>query len=197
MRISGFECYRTYLALKNHFGTGNYDYFLYGGKTSVKEQTFKMRKDRYFFEAMARKRSDKEIVEFFLSNFVASDDPSKLWIRSIIREGEGNYISWKKIQTNLTYRFSSDIDEILESDLDSVLSCKEGSHPIILKRYLSGKICIETMVILDRILKFKKDYDNILKDPIWESVSSKMHKYSPFVKVETDKFIQIVKGKVE
>ncbi len=197
MRISGFECYRTYLALKSHFGTGNYDYFLYGGKTSVKEQTFKMRKDRYFFEAMARKRSDKEILEFFLSNFVASDDPSKLWIRSIIREGEGNFNAWRQRNRNLTYKFSNDIDEILETDLDSSMSCKEGNHPIILKRYLSGKICIETMVILDRILNFKKDYDNVLKDPIWDSVSSKMTKYAPFVKVETDKFIQIVKGKVE
>ena len=34
MKLSGFECYRKYLALKNHFGSSNYDYFLYGGKTS-------------------------------------------------------------------------------------------------------------------------------------------------------------------
>jgi hypothetical protein len=196
MKISGFECYRTYLALKNHFGTGNYDYFLYNGKTSARESTFLQRKDRYFFEAMARKRNEQQIKEFFLSNFVVSDNPSKLWIRSILKDGEQNYNSWKKIQANLSYRFSNDIDEILETDLESALTCKKGSHPLILKRYLSGKICIETMIILNRFLHFQKDYDKVLNDPIWDSVSTKMNKYAPFVEVDTDKFIKIVKGKV-
>ncbi len=195
MKVSGFQCYRTYLALKNHFGSGNYDYFLYGGKTSVKEQTFKMRKDRYFFEAMSRKRSEGEILEFFLSNFVASDDPSKLWIRSILKDGENNYNSWRKRNRNLTYKFSNDIDEIFEDGLEKGMECKPNSHPPLLRKYLSGKICIETLIILNRILKFQKDYDKLLNDPIWETVSSKMKKYEPFVKVEIPKFVQIVKEK--
>jgi len=195
MKVSGFQCYRTYLALKNHFGSGNYDYFLYGGKTSVKEQTFKMRKDRYFFEAMSRKRGDKEILDFFLSNFVASDDPSKLWIRSILKDGENNYNSWRKRNRNLTYQFSNDVDEIFEDGLEKGLECKPNSHPTILKKYLSGRICIETLIILNKILRFQKDYDKLLNDPIWDTVSTKMKKYDPFVKVEMPKFVQIVKGK--
>ena len=195
MKLSGFECYRKYLALKNHFGSGNYDYFLYGGKTSVKEQTFKMRKDRYFFEAMSRKRNENEVIDFFLSNFVASDDPAKLWIRSILKDGESNYNSWRKRNRNLTYQFSNDIDEIFEGGLEKGMECKPNSHPVILKKYLSGKICIETLIILNKILRFQKDYDKTLNDPIWDTVSTKMKKYDPFVKVEMPKFVQIVKGK--
>ena len=64
-----------------------------------------------------------------------------------------------------------------------------------MKKYLSGKICIETLIILNKILRFQKDYDKTLNDPIWDTVSTKMKKYDPFVKVEMPKFVQIVKGK--
>ena len=49
MKMTGFECYKTYLALKHHFTNQSYDYFKYNGKTKANEQTFKTRKDRYFF----------------------------------------------------------------------------------------------------------------------------------------------------
>jgi hypothetical protein len=196
MKMTGFQCFQTYLALKNHFSSGCYDYFKYNGKTSVREDSFKMRKDRYFFEAMSRKRNDTEIREFFVSNFIASDDPSKLWIRSIVKDGEENFISWRKRNRNLTYNFSNEVDEIFEVGVDEALTCKKNSHPIILRKYLSGKVCIETLVILNKIFRFKKDYDKVLQDPIWESVSTKIEQYEPFVQVEIDKFVQIVKGKV-
>ena len=144
MKVSGFQCYRTYLALKNHFGSGNYDYFLYGGKTSVKEQTFKMRKDRYFFEAMSRKRSEKEVIDFFLSNFVASDDPAKLWIRSILKDGESNYNSWRKRNRNLTYQFSNDIDEIFIRDKKK-LPPTSGKKPIAVSGIASFVVSVTTL----------------------------------------------------
>ncbi len=40
--MTGFDCYRTYLAFKNHFTKDNFDYFKYGGKTKrclVKRKT--------------------------------------------------------------------------------------------------------------------------------------------------------------
>ena len=33
--MTGFDCYRTYLAFKNHFTKDNFDYFKYGGKTNA------------------------------------------------------------------------------------------------------------------------------------------------------------------
>ena len=46
--MTGFDCYRTYLAFKNHFTKDNFDYFKYGGKTNATTSSFNKRKDKYF-----------------------------------------------------------------------------------------------------------------------------------------------------
>jgi hypothetical protein len=196
MNMTGFECYKTYLALKNHFTSDSYDYFKYQGKTSAKEDTFKTRRDRYFFESMSRKRTDQEIIEYFLSNFVYSTDPKKLWIREIIRNGEGNFVSWKKRRESMTYSFTNDLDIILEDDLDKAIKSSGSQHSPMLRKYLAGRVSLETLIILDKILNFKQDYDNILTDPVWTTVSKKMSKYEPFVSVDVSKFVKIVRRKV-
>ena len=45
---------------------------------------------------------------------------------------------------------------------------------------MSGDISLETLVICDRILGYRKDFDEKLKDPVWETVSLKIKKYSIF-----------------
>lgn len=196
MKMTGFECYKTYLALKNHFTSDSYDYFKYHGKTSAKEDTFKTRRDRYFFESMSRKRTDQEIVEYFLSNFVYSTDPKKLWIREIIRNGEDNFISWKKRKESMSYSFTNELDIILEDDLETAIRSSGSTHSPLLRKHLAGKVSLETLIILDKILHFKKDYDRVLLDPIWSTVSQKMSKYEPFVSVDVQKYVNIVRRKV-
>ena len=41
--MTGFDCYRTYLAFKNHFTKDNFDYFKYGGKTNATTTSFNKR----------------------------------------------------------------------------------------------------------------------------------------------------------
>ena len=43
--MTGFDCYRTYLAFKNHFTKDNFDYFKYGGKTNATTTSFNKRKE--------------------------------------------------------------------------------------------------------------------------------------------------------
>ena len=70
----------------------------------------------------------------------------------------------------------------------------DGSrHPEILKAYLRENISIETLVILDKILGFKKDFDSKLQDPVWESVSMRMKKYSPFLNIDVFRYKKILK----
>jgi hypothetical protein len=70
----------------------------------------------------------------------------------------------------------------------------DGSrHPQILKEYLSSRVSLETMVILDHILDYKKKWDKKLTDPVWESVSMKMKKYSPFLNIDIPRYKKILK----
>ena len=188
-----FDAYKSYLSLKNHFTKEKYDYHKYCGKSRATVQSFYKRKDRFWFEKLARNKDDKEVVEFFVSNFITCTDPSKLWIGEMIREGEGRYTAWKKRNQSLSYVFKEELEYILANqNLDTVFAKKNG-HPIILKKYLGGEISIETMVILDKILDFRKNFDAKLDDPVWQTVSLRMKKYSPFLNIDVFRYKRIMK----
>ena len=187
------DSYRCYLSLKNHFTKDKYDYHKYCGKSRATVQSFYKRKDRFWFEKLARNKSDQEIAEFFISNFISCTDPGKLWIGEMIREGEGRYVDWKKRNQSLSYIFKSEMEKVLaNSDIDSVFACKTG-HPLILKKYLSGEICIETIVILDKIFGFRQKFDKDLQDPVWETVSLRIKKYSSFLNIDVFRYKKILK----
>ena len=163
------------------------------GKSRATVQSFYKRKDRFWFEKLARNKDDKEVVEFFVSNFITCTDPSKLWIGEMMREGEGRYTAWKKRNQSLSYIFKEELESTLANqDLGTVFASKSG-HPIILKKYLGGDISIETLVILDKILDFRKNFDAKLDDPVWQTVSLRMKKYSPFLNIDVFRYKKIVK----
>ena len=188
-----FDAYKQYLSLKNHFTKEKYDYHKYCGKSRATVQSFYKRKDRFWFEKLSRNKNDKEVIEFFISNFITCTDPSKLWIGEMIREGEDRYSSWKKRTQSLAYIFKEEMEKILVgTDLDSAFQISNG-HPLVLKKYLSGQISIETLVICDKILGYRTDYDKKLTDPVWETVSMRMRKYSPFLNIDVFRYKKILK----
>jgi len=180
MIVTPFETYQHYLSLKNHFTNPKYDFFKYGAKTRASMTSFNKRKDKYWFEKTSRKYNDKEVLDFLVSNFVASDNPQNLWIGEIISSGERTYADWMRRQQSLTYLFKEQSNELFsETKSDDALNCSKG-HPPVLKKFLSGKISLETLVIYDKIFLFGKMFDKKLLDPVWETVSLKIKKYSPF-----------------
>ena len=191
-----FDAYKQYLSLKNHFTKEKYDYHKYCGKSRATVQSFYKRKDRFWFEKLARNKKDKEVEEFFISNFITCTDPSKLWIGEMIREGEDRYTDWKKRTQSLSYIFKEEVENIFDSkDIDKVFVSKKG-HPLILKSYLSGDTSIETMVILDKIFGFRQEFDKNIQDPVWETVSLRMRKYSPFLHIDVFRYKKVLKNVV-
>ena len=191
--MMAFDAYRCYLSLKNHFTKDLYDYIKYRGKTRATKQAFYKRKDRFWFEKFARKKNDKEVEEFFVSNFIYSTDPATMWIGEMIKDGEGRYTEWKKKVQSLSYVFREEIDSLFDGKkVDDVFDCSKG-HPPILKSYLGGDISIETMVICNEVFGYVKDFDKRLNDPVWETVSRKIKKYSPFLNIDIFRYKKILK----
>ena len=187
------DAYRCYLALKNHFTKDKYDYHKYRGKVRATNQAFYKRKDRFWFEKFARQKKDKEVEEFFVSNFIYSTDPGTMWIGEMIKDGEGRYTEWKKKVQSLSYVFREEIDSLFDDKkVDDVFDCSKG-HPPILKSYLGGDISIETMVICNEVFGYVKDFDKRLNDPVWETVSRKIKKYSPFLNIDIFRYKKILK----
>jgi len=190
------DAYRQYLALKNHFTKDSYDYHKYCGKSRATVQSFYKRKDRFWFEKVARQKTDQEVVEFFVANFVSCPDPETLWIGEMIKEGEERYTNWKKKVQSLSYVFKEESEELFsQTKVDEVFQCSK-SHPLILKKFLSGKISLETMVIYNRIFLFGNDYDKKLQDPVWQTVSRKIRKYNPFLNIDVQRYKSILKNVV-
>ncbi len=191
-----FDAYRCYLSLKNHFTKDHYDFHKYGGKTRATKQAFYKRKDRFWFEKFSRQKNDKEVVEFFVSNFVSTTDPSTMWIGEMIKDGEGRYTEWKKRVQSLSYIFKEEVDNLFDGNkVDEVFDCSKG-HPPILKSYLGGNTSLETMVICDKIFEYGKDFDQKLSDPVWETVSRKIKKYESFLNINVPRYKKILKETV-
>jgi hypothetical protein len=193
MTVTPFETYQHYLSLKNHFTNPKYDFFKYGAKTRASMASFNKRRDKYWFEKTSRKYSDKEVVDFLVSNFVSTDNPQNLWIGEIINSGERKYADWMKRQQSLTYLFKEQSNELLsQNELENLFDCSKG-HPKILKRFLSGSISLETLAIYEIIFHFSKNFDKKLNDPVWESVSLKIKKYIPFLNIDVFNHKKILK----
>ncbi len=197
MIVTPFETYQHYLSLKNHFTNPKYDFFKYGAKTRASVTSFNKRKDKYWFEKTSRKYSDKEIVDFLVSNFISSTNPQNLWIGEIINSGERNYAEWTKRQQSLSYLYREQMQEFFsENKLEDAFSCSKG-HPPILKKFLGGDVSIECLSICEKIFSFRKDFDKKLDDPVWETVSLKLKKYIPFLNIDVFRYKKILRQIVD
>ena len=194
----GFDVYRTYLAMKQHFTKENFDFFQYDGKVRAKESTYLQRSDFYFFETLSRKLSDQEIKEYMLASFVSADDPSKVWIGDIKLRGKNCWLAWTKQNQSMQYLVKQDLSTMVDHMATKEYTFNDlfetmGGHPPALRLYIQGRISLETLIILDMVLKFMSKWDKEMKDPLWELLSLKIKKYKPFLSIPTDKYRKLMK----
>ena len=195
--IHGFDVYRMYLAMKLHFTNSNFDYFVSGGKTNAKEETYQQRNDFYFFETVARKYKKEEIQNLLLASFILSEDSTKVWIGDIRKSGKDRWLAYAKLQQSLGYIVEQDSDAVAEHmDAEGLafnnLFETVGGHPPLLKLFIKRRVHLETLIIYDMILGFMKDWDKNLSDPLWEGISFKVKKYKPFLSINTSKYKELL-----
>ena len=191
----GFNAYKLYLAVKNHFTT-NYDFFKYNGKVNAKEDSFLKRRDKFFFAKLQRKYNNDQLRDLFVSNFADGED---FWIGNVLtQKAESVYTEWKARQMKLSYILEQDLKFLLdyynERNLDfNSLFVMENGHPILLQCVLRNDIYVETMIIIDRVLNYSRRWNKVLDDPVWTEFKKRMDKYSPFVLFEEEKGKKILR----
>ena len=114
--MTPFECCKTFLAMKTHFMKDSYDYIQYNNIKLSKEKYYK-RKDRIFFEWIARNYSDKEIERFYVANFADVIDSQNIWPSNMVKYGEKNYIEWQKKMQALQYTFKEESTKFISKFL--------------------------------------------------------------------------------
>lgn len=184
------EAYKIYTALRLHFTTDNFD-IRNGVPPRAPKSGVKTAFSKKLEQMMKRYNYNSEtFIEFLVSNFLSGQE----WGAIFEPTGHEVYMEWKKIQERLTYEVAQDIDflSMQVNTVDELWECS-SDHPIILKAYCGKKSRLETLVILNKLYKFKEQVDNKLKgDPVWDATSRMIYKYSPFVHINKEKFSMIV-----
>jgi len=193
----GFETYKTYIAIRNHFTQKGYDYFKYNGKTKVTSESFLKRRDRFFFAKLERKLSKDERPYFFVANFIVDD---RNWSGSLVTEQSMEvYTDWKKNIQSLSYNFKQQckkLKEIVDSSgkmFDDLFKA-DGSHPPLLKLFLRNEVSLETMVIINKVLRYANRWSSELEDDFtWAQINKYIDRYDPWITVDIDQYKTIMK----
>jgi uncharacterized protein YeaO (DUF488 family) len=190
-KMSAYECYQHYNALKLHFTRPDYDYFRYNHKTRTSLTSFESRKDKLFFQKVAK---HKDPVKYMLSNLVHNP---KLWIKDIAYspEAEKIYQQWVKRNQAFSYMFSEEISKLKE-DFNSNYIINNNEHPYIIKLYLRGDISLETFIALVDSVNCLAYWNRKMEyDPVWQELAIKIVKYRPFLEYKRPKIKKILVDK--
>ena len=187
--MTTFEAYKLYLALRLHFTSNDYDLRKTKGKIRASEKALEKNvKLQFQLEKLKKKYSEGQFVNLLVANFIEGERWGGIYD---LPEAEERYTKWQARIESMTYLYQRDLESLRNSDINSLselLDCSDG-HPILLKWFLGGKLNVETLVILNKLYKFNETVsEKLVLDPIWKSVSMLIYKYSPFVKIDKEKF---------
>ena len=177
------DVYLMYCAMKAHFGNTDYDFITYKGKSRVSRDSFYKRKDRFFFVKLSRKYKEyNEIRDYFISNFIKDRNG---YISSFNNE---NYENWKIRRYSFYGIFSEEIKPFVK-EFNPLFEVKKSEHPKLMKEFLGGRLSLETLIVLDELVKFTKKWNQKLKDDIvWSDLKKIMNDYKKFLTIDKNKY---------
>lgn len=193
--MDGYKAYRYYLAIKLHFTTDKFDVFQNRGNVKGTREAFNARNDRYIFEKLAQKHSDdKEIIQFFVSNFAYGNDTAIY----AGQEAEDNFMQWNKRKQSITKIFVDDLATLLthiETNRlkhSAIFEFTENEYPVALNMFVGGKIAIETLRIIDDFSGIIEKWNqNLSVKYIWDNEMRRIKKLTGFVKYDKIKIEKI------
>ncbi len=192
-----YRAYQLYLAVKLHFSNPKYNVIESKGHIRVPESALtKKPKVQYQLNKLIRKYGDVGFINYLVANSIAGVSYCGLFD---IEQGHEIYLDWQKRQESLSYTYKSELENLLMQvpKLEDLWNCKDG-HPILLKAYFAKTCSLETLVILNKLYRFSDVIDEqLVFDPVWGSVSLLLHKYSPFVKFDKEKFVRMTEQAIQ
>ena len=183
------DVYMMYCALKAHFSKSNYDYFKYEGKTRIKRDSFFKRKDRFFFARLSRKYKEYEdIKNYLVANFVSNPDGY------VARFDDKTYEDWLHRKQNFYIMFTDEMGPLV-SEFEPLFEVKSNNHPKLLQEYLGGRVSIETLIILDKLVSYVDNWNKeMAADFIWDDIKKLMNNYKKFLTIDVRRYrIQLLK----
>ena len=179
------DAWSTFTALCLHFNPErDYDAIKYKFKgPRCDPAKFEAHKQKFFFEKLVKKYPNKND---FIGYCVANALENKTWINDT---SDDIYTQWQGRIQALDYNFVSDINAWGESipdelEFDScIVPPNPADLPFIYIQYKRGEIKLETLAILEILVRYIDKLNTTLSDPmkVAYNISHKIKQYSPFL----------------
>lgn len=130
---------------------------------------------------LSRKQFPKDHV---VANLVAGNNG---WIGDVVNaESNQIYLDWRSRNDALEYRIKDQM-RLLHDDFNSNFELIDDKLPHLLVLMGHGQLWPETLVVLDKLLNFSKQWNKKLdKNLVWTQWGMFIRKYSPFVKFDAE-----------
>lgn len=179
--MDGFKAYKYFMAVRLHFTSDKYDVFEHNGRVSGSRMVFEKRNDRGLFEKLAQRfDSDRELIQFFVSNFAYGNT-------GVVYSTESHelYAKWQSRKESMTRVFDLDLitlGRFLESQSKpfEYLFDTEDCSPPLLNMYLSKQITLETMSIINDIDPYLDRWESLVM--LWKDEFRIIRKVKRFIK---------------
>lgn len=177
--------YKTYVSLKTHFTTEEYDYIKYSGKVKVKEETYRKRQDRYLFHKLSSWLPEKIAVPFLVSHFIELSAFSIHYVFENPIKSQKIFDRWKERTSDILGIYERDIKVIAKESSGSwknAIFQTDDDYPLIFKLVMANKISPETYSMLDDLFQHtSKTYKGLDMDVLFLSLNLKYRKYRSFI----------------
>ena len=97
---------------------------------------------------------------------------------------------WVAKNESIEYIFKNEAEKLLTQapNFDIIFNCDNGNHPKLVKAYLGKKISLETLVVFEKLVSYRKAFDKEIREQIiWPKVSRLIEKYEPFIEADTNR----------
>lgn len=182
--MDGFDAYKLFVGIRNHFTTDSYDFIKYQGKTRVTYASYTKRKDIHRFEKLARQLNPRMLL---VSAFIEGHT----WVNDVV--GDKGYEALIKHQRYLeatAYNFKTELED-LPQPIGNLVGCKDGT-PKLAQLYFQKRVSLETLVLIDNLVDFVSIWrDNQSSDPLISELTQTICKYRPFVEYDRQKIKQV------
>lgn len=191
--VSGYEAYKAYLAIRQHFTKANFDFFA-GNRIRFSEENFNNRGDNVFFHKLAEEYPKGDLMRFFAVNHLYGYTHISQYCGVTFRE-------WEALMGGLEYHFESDCKKMVDIATQAKVSFKElfisrnGGIPLALQMVNGKHIKIETFCLIDLVLNGKiiEQTDSQVTDMFaYPALRMKIVKYQPWIIFDKDAILRIL-----
>lgn len=171
--------------MRLHLTSVKYDFIEQKGHTKGGYDSYEKRDDKHVFNIIS-KRNDP--FGFIFANLII--DP-KAFPDTF---NDANYHRYKKINNALYYYFTNDIKQF--KDIRDAIKIIDGSSKI-LNLYLSGRLELETLVVLEHVYAVTSYWESRIKARfLFDDLFLLIRKYDSFIEIDDKKVMEIVKKSI-